>query len=330
MDLTPPSATLPTPPGGLSSAGELRIAATYAGGRLCDLRVDLQRPLVVSLFHGQNPEAVVKTLPYLYSLCAHAQRAAAQQAVAAALGQPPLAVDHAALWTELLHETLWRLLLDWPPALGLVPAKAAFVTWRALRQGPEAVAATQALLAGELAELAEKCQKILVDREPTGPAIAAAPPARFVPLAPAPWLDYWQGLSGQRPQPLRPASIAAAYAALPQQAQAAAAALAAGTPYPLAAAGQGRWGVGQTLSARGILTHAVHLDHERGRVIDYHIWAPTDAHFADAAGLAQLLAGQCFASREAARQALTQAVLALDPCLPFRVELDAPEEAHHA
>lgn len=330
MDLTPALPAQHAAPTGLSSAGELRIAAVYAGGQLCDLQVDLRRPLVVSLFHGQNPEAVVKTLPYLYSLCAHAQRAAAQQAVAAALGQPPLAVNHAALWTELLHETLWRLLLDWPPALGLEPAKAAFVTWRGLRQGPEAPAATAALLAGELAELAAKCQKILVDREANAPAVLPAAAARFVPLAPAPWLDYWQGLSSQRPAPLRPVSIAAAYAALRQQAQAAAAALAAGTPYPLAAAAQGRWGVGQTLSARGILTHAVHLDHERGRVIDYHIWAPTDAHFADAGGLAQLLAGRTFSSRDAARQALTQAVLALDPCLPFRIDLDAPEEARHA
>ena len=34
---------------------------------------------------------------------------------------------HRELWIEVLHENLWRLLLDWPVALGLSPAKDDFI-----------------------------------------------------------------------------------------------------------------------------------------------------------------------------------------------------------
>jgi hypothetical protein len=72
-----------------------------------------------------------------------------------------------------------------------------------------------------------------------------------------------------------------------------------------------------------VLTHAVHLADER--VAAYRVWAPTDGFFADAGALSRLLAGRQFASASAAaaaaRQALEQAVLALDPCLPFFMEL---------
>lgn len=297
----------------LTSAGLLTVQANYLAGGLDSLGVQLRRPPVTRLFIGQHPEAVVKTVPYLYTLCAHAQRAAAQAALAAAAGVARRPVDDGELWIEFLHENFWRLLLDWPSALGIEPANAAFIAWRSERQGADRVAATQGLIAGALREMAEKCRFLLVDRTPV-------PVSGFPALAPERWLAYWQGCAAEAPQPQRPASIAAAYARRLAEVELAAAALAENRPYPVAAAGGEGWGVGQTMCARGVLTHAVHV--EEDKVKNYRVWAPTDCHFAAADGLQILLAGQRFADGAAARHALEQAVLALDPCLPYVLELN--------
>jgi len=297
----------------MSPTGRLQISARLHDGALAGLAVDLQRPSVSQLFVGQIPEAVVKAIPYLYTLCAQAQRAAAQAALAAAGGEARRPVDDAALWIEMLHENLWRLLLDWPAALGVEPAQAAFVAWRAARQGDECLAETQKLLRGRLCEIAGLCQDKLLATDDAKPGV----PAR---LSPQDWLLYWQGMAEQPPAMTRPLSIVAAYRARLAETEHAAQALASGMVYPVAAAGFDGWGVAQTVTARGILTHAVHVD--EGRVLKYRVSAPTDAFFADAGGLQALLAGHRFNHREAARQALEQAVLALDPCLPYTLEIN--------
>jgi len=296
----------------LTTLGLLTVRAHFRAPRIDELAVQLVRPPVTRLFIGQNPEVVVKTVPYLYTLCAHAQRAAAQAALACAADEARRAVDDGELWIEFLHENLWRLLLDWPQALGLSPAHEAFATWRAARQGPNRVAETQTLLAGVVHELAARSLEKLGGNDP------AAAPAALSALDPEPWLAYWQGSSGVLPSPHLPLSVGAAYRARLADVRTAAAALAANQAYPVAAAGGGGWGVGQTQTARGVLTHAVHV--EAGKVRNYRVWSPTDCHFADAGALAGLLAGQSFATAAAARHALEQAVLALDPCLPHVVE----------
>lgn len=278
-----------------------------------DLDVQLTRPPVTRLFIGQSPEVVVKTVPYLYSLCAHAQRAAAQAGLAAAAGEARRPVDDGELWIEFLHENLWRLLLDWPAALGVAPASAAFTAWREARQGSERVAVTQDLLAGALHDLAGQCGALL--GEP-----AQRPHGAPLSLQPEAWLAYWQGCSGELPPPRQPASLAAAYQTRLAEVHMATAALAHNQPYPIAGAGGAGWGVGQTLTARGVLTHAVHVDD--GRVRNYRVWSPTDCYFADGAALRALLAGRQFSDRGAARRGLEQAVLALDPCLAYVVELN--------
>lgn len=292
----------------MSSAGLLTVGARFSDGQLLDLQVKLQRPPVTVLFHQQIAEAVVKAVPYLFSLCAHAQRAAAQAALAAAEEQERRPVDDGELWSEMLHESLWRLLLDWPPALGLPDARDAFVDWRAARGSDGFGERTQAVLKVARCQAAA-CLACLDD-----PGVQPEPR-----LAPDVWLDYWQGNADQRPVPLPPPSVAAACRRRLAEAEMAAAALVAGTPYPVAAAGGKGWGVGQTLTARGVLTHAAHV--EEGRIINYKVWAPTDALFADTTALATLLGDARHASPEAARQALNRAVLALDPCLPYTLEL---------
>jgi len=304
----------------MNSAGLLAVRAERIGTRLDHISVRLQRPPVAQLFVGQIPEAVVKTIPYLYTLCAHAQRAAAQAALAAAMGEARRPVDDAELWVELLHENFWRLLLDWPTALGLPPAQSAFAAWRAARQGSECLAETQKLVAVSVRPMAAACLMRLDETVPPHETPGETPLQAMPDLAPEPWLAYWQGLSPQPPALARPVSPQAAFRSRLAEVEYAAEALANGVSYPVVAAGDGGWGVAQTITARGILTHAVHV--EDGRVVRYRVVAPTDVHFADAAALTELLAGRPANSAENGRQLLEQAVLALDPCLPYTLELN--------
>lgn len=300
----------------MTSAGRLLVRGRYRDGRLHDLSVDLQRPSVTRLFIDQLPEAVVKTMPYLFTLCAHAQRAAAQAALAVAQGKVPRAADSGELWIEVLHENLWRLLLDWPPVLGLPPEKDAFIAWRAVRHSEECLAVTQNLLSETLRPLAEKCLKKLADRSIYETHEVCGPPA----LAPDAWLAYWQGMSDAMPLQSPSPSIRAMFLARLAEVETAVNSLAAAAPFPLAAAGSDGWGVAQTLTARGVLTHAAHV--VDGKVASYRVQAPTDSYFADASALSSLLGNLEFASLDHARQALNQAILALDPCLPYEVELN--------
>jgi hypothetical protein len=307
-----------------TSAGLLTVKARFKERGLHDIRVDLTRPSVNRLFIGQLPDAVTKTVPYLFTLCAHAQRAAAQAAVTAAQGEVPRAFDSAELWLEVLHENFWRLLLDWPPALGLRPEKEAFIVWRNARQGGDCLAVTQNLLHQSLRPIAEKCLEMLVDRstDELAPDDGEQEIPAAAPLAPEAWLDYWQGTAAQMPALLVPSSIRSAFLARLAETLAAVDALAGSTPFPVASAGGGGWGVGQTLTARGVLTHAVHV--VEGAVANYRVQAPTDSFFADATALSSLLGNLQFASLDQARRGLNRAILALDPCLPYVAEvLDA-------
>lgn len=300
----------------MNPAGELRIAARYADGLLGKLTVSLQRPPISRLFVGQPPNVVLKTIPYLYTLCAGAQRAAARAALAAAgAAVPSAAQDDGELWIEFLHETLWRLLLDWPAALGIPSAREAFADWRNARHGDQRLAATEALLAGPLAELAAAAESCLPETVDRGPNKILDLPQ----LTPADWLPYWRGRADALPAWPRPVSIGAACRRRVAEARLAAAALAAGRPFPVAAAGALGCGIGQAWTARGVLTHAVQLEEEQ--VSHYRVWAPTDRYFADPDAIAALIADSRFADEAAARQRLEQAILALDPCLPYSLEL---------
>lgn len=306
----------------MNSAGMLTVRASLNGDNLEGVEVKLQRPSVTQLFIGQIPEAVVKTIPYLYTLCAHAQRAAAQAALSAAVGEARRPVDDGELWIEMLHENLWRLLLDWPTALALPSDQPAFVAWRAARHSEACLDETRKLLAGPLREMAEKCLEKLGDHVPpdTSADRASDPVPPNAGLAPDEWLDYWQGQSDHAPVARQPSSVVGAYRARLAEVKRAAQAMIDGEAYPVAAVGCDGWGVAQTRTARGVLTHAVHVD--EGRVLSYRVSAPTDAFFADAGPLLALLTQRRFDSREAARQAIEQAILALDPCLPYTLELN--------
>ena len=272
----------------------------------------LQRPPVARVFVGQLPEAVCKTVPYLYSLCAQAQRSAAHGALVAAFAMEPELIDDRALWLECLHEHLWRLLIDWPPALGVKDARDDFVAWRNARQNDNLFQVSSALVRRALdGGVIEKCREILVDRNNVSILLPV--------LNAAPFLAFWRGECDSLPPLQAPDNVASTYEIRVLAMQAALAGLLNEEPFPVAAAGDDGWGVGQCLTARGVLTHAVHMVDDR--VAKYQVWAPTDRYFSDAGALTTLLAGEEWPDIEAARRGLRLAVLALDPCLPYEVEM---------
>lgn len=295
----------------MNPGGTLTIRAGFMTERVRIDGVVLERPAITRLFVGQNPDAAVRLVPHLYALCGEAQRVTARAALAAAEGRHSAcdAVDNRLLWLEVLHENLWRLLLDWPVACGLPPAREEFAAWRSARLGVDGNGATRRLIDETLNPLVERCRHVLGDQ-----GIA---PAR-AQLDPAAWLAWWRGATPLPPAADAPTDIAAAYLARVADVARAAAALESGATFPLAAAGGDGLGVAQALTARGVLTHAIAL--RDGKVARYHLEAPTDASFARPEKLAALLVDRPYATADAARQGLEAAILALDPCLPYQVE----------
>ena len=306
--------------------GSLALTLTWDGKQIVAAEVVSTRPAVARALSGLPAARVLELIPRLFGLCPRAQEAAARLSLAAARGEQvasSAAAPALAVALEAIGEHLWRLLLDWPPALGLPPEKEAFIAWRATRFGGNCAGETKKLLVDTLDELAEKCLAKLVDRAtdeaPLGSDRRVHASGAPHPLTPGEWLTGWQEGVAQ-PVPIAPSSIQAAYQGRVAEVERAAAGLAAGAPYPIAAAGGNGWGAAQMNTARGVLTHAVHLD--AGKVAGYRLWAPTDVFFADAAALSGLLAGQRFTSADEARRALDQAILALDPCVPYVLELN--------
>lgn len=296
----------------MNSAGLLTVRGVWSAGELKALAVDLQRPALSRLFIGQPPVQVAKTIPHLYSLCAEAQGAVARAALQAAGAELMLAANDQRLWIEFLHENLWRLLLDWPVALGVAPEKAVFVAWRSARHGPSVAVETANLYDQVLLPLAEKCLKNLVHRSTQTPSLNL--------INPADWLAFWRSSAASPPRSLPPVSVSAAYQARLSAVAEAVEALRDGHVYPMLAAGEDGLGVAQIRTARGVLTHAAEL--AGGAVSRYQVWAPTDVFFSNETALSALLVGQTWGNLNQMRQGLNQAILALDPCLPYVMELN--------
>ena len=78
-------------------------------------------------------------------------------------------------------------------------------------------------------------------------------------------------------------------------------------------------GIAAVQTARGLLLHAVRLEDER--VADYRIVAPTDWNFHPDGALARGLLGLEVEDATTLVQRAGLAVLALDPCVAFRIEV---------
>ncbi len=277
-------------PGRLSLAGGLSVSARWRDGALDDWQVRLVRPPVALALVGLAPSEALARLPLYFSLCGQAQREAGRLALEAAGYGQDEPVASWLLWAECLHEHLWRLLLDWPQTYGEPPQTAAFAAWRAARGlGRRALveASTHViedlLLGGAGGGLVARGLIRLQTEEGSAPLCA--------------------GLE---------ARVAAVVAAVEE--------LAADGVYPHGETGEPAMGRGEAWihTARGALHHGVQLS--GGGVAGWQVEAPTDRNFVDEKGIVKRLPSR-LGSAAVARRAVERAVLVLDPCVPFSVEI---------
>jgi uptake hydrogenase large subunit len=105
----------------MTREGELTVRLPWDGRRVHAPTVSSTRPLVASrMFAGKSPEQVIAMVPLLFSICGGAQRAAASAALAAAGAEGIVrrAADERGVVLETVQEYFWRLLIDWPQAMG--------------------------------------------------------------------------------------------------------------------------------------------------------------------------------------------------------------------
>lgn len=115
--------------------GRLSFAVRWDGTSVQAVGVESTRAVGASrVLEGKAPAEVARLVPMLFSLCGRAQGVAALRAWEAAMEVDTApGAETAREWVvaaEAVLETLWRLLLDWPEALGEAPAAAEYVAWR--------------------------------------------------------------------------------------------------------------------------------------------------------------------------------------------------------
>jgi hypothetical protein len=107
----------------MNPEGEIAVRLACANQRVRDVSVTSSRTgLPLRLVRGKPAPDVRRLIPLLFSICNRAQGAAAAAAIAAAQGVPATAAETARqeleVQLETLQETIWRLLIDWPKAMG--------------------------------------------------------------------------------------------------------------------------------------------------------------------------------------------------------------------
>ncbi|MGZ8259489.1 MAG: hypothetical protein ACXWUL_02930, partial [Caldimonas sp.] len=131
--------------------GSLRIGLALGGGRVRRVRIDSTRPDVArGLLQGRSPSEIRAALPRLFAICGSSQAAAGELACAVAGGEPAtddaLARCRAAVSAEVVRETAWRVLLEWPRWIGEPPGADAVATARALAARQRAIADADAVV----------------------------------------------------------------------------------------------------------------------------------------------------------------------------------------
>jgi len=105
----------------MTREGELIVRLPWDGRRVRTPTVSSSRPLAAPrMFVDRSPAQVIAMVPRLFSICGGAQRAAASAALAAAgaEGITATASDGRGVVLETVQEYFWRLLIDWPQAMG--------------------------------------------------------------------------------------------------------------------------------------------------------------------------------------------------------------------
>ncbi|HEX8961966.1 MAG TPA: hypothetical protein VF801_03095, partial [Rhodocyclaceae bacterium] len=110
--------------------GSVRIGLQWREGGVREASVRVVRPTAAAMLRGRPADEAVRMLPLLYAICGVAQGVAAGLALSAARGVPKDGGEDAAVLAEAQREHLWRLLLDWPQALGMERREGLFVAGR--------------------------------------------------------------------------------------------------------------------------------------------------------------------------------------------------------
>jgi Ni,Fe-hydrogenase I large subunit len=115
--------------------GALRVTVRWDGSRVQAVEIASTRAVAASrVLEGKTPGEAAALVPRLFSLCGRAQEVAALRAWEGALEiTPHVTATRARDWAvaaEAVQENLWRLMLDWPQAMGEAAATEALAAWR--------------------------------------------------------------------------------------------------------------------------------------------------------------------------------------------------------
>lgn len=105
----------------MTREGELTVRLPWDGRQVHGPTVSSTRPMVAPrIFADRSPAHVMSMVPLLFSICGGAQRAAASAALVAAGAEGIVrgAADERGVVLETVQEYFWRLLIDWPQAVG--------------------------------------------------------------------------------------------------------------------------------------------------------------------------------------------------------------------
>jgi uptake hydrogenase large subunit len=330
----------------------LEIRVGWSDGAIRAVDIHSERPQPSRLLAGLDPATVLALLSRLYAICGRAQRACAELALAAAGGAALSAERRSelarAIAAEAAQEHLWRLLLDWPAALGLAPQQAEFKRWYGriaadatlwaaelrteleldwlglplerlaafadLGQFDDWRARSRAPLAALFARLGDEAASACMA---PGTTLATESECALAACVEHPWVAAL-GARGRWLEAHVAARLVGLMAVLVAAGGGAAVEMDAETPAP------GR-GVAVVATARGMLEHDVTV--AGGRIDRYAITTPTDFNFAADGPYAARLRGRPAANAAAAQRAAALWALAFDPCVGYAVSAG---EAGHA
>jgi hypothetical protein len=327
----------------------LRLTVVWNRQRIVAAEVALARPQAARILVGQAVERAVELVPRLFSLCGQAQGVAARLACCAARGEVPdaaaLREDGRRVALEAIGEHLWRILLDWPPMLGLPARKDEFLSWR-----KRLLAVTDQ---GGAAGLGVELERWLVAEAwlHVEPGVGSEPGPVLPMLSAALWAQQpIDEVFAVRPtlagQPAETGALARCadhpdVAALRTAGQGVAARLAAryadlrflaaALAEPSLLAG---WldaapvaenvGLARVETARGMLLHLTQV--KDSRVGGYVIVAPTEWNFHPQGAFVSEITGRPASCRAEAEAAARRLALALDPCVAYEVVVNEVAE----
>lgn len=352
----------------LVDGGRLQFDLAIADGVIVGAALVSTRPAAARLLVGKTPAQALALVPLLFSLCGKAQRAVAAAALAAAVGEAAGRgkVERRPVRIEALQETVWRLLLDWPEALGCGRRDAAFANlhrrlatataadtdaieqllaaeiygvepqaWRAGTR-PAAALATRLLAAAE----ALPATAIRATASPLLPPLCAAAAAGLLggggsDFHRAPVFDDQPAETGALARHAAEPSVAARLAAGDPLAARLEARLLdlcalrevlAAAPEAVAAHAP-EAGVGVAVTDTARGQLIHRVRVAAGRIADYVVVAPTEWNFHPQGGWRAELLGRRVVDRDAAIAQARSLILSLDPCVAYEITVDGHPHA---